>query len=231
MRAWVGTSGFQYDFWRGNFYPEDCKKPQMLAAYGERLRSVEINVTFYRMPKRAMLEGWATQVPDRFRFALKASRRITHMKRLKEVEEPVAYLVETVRALGDRLGPLLFQLPPNLEKNTERLEGLLALLPRDVAATLEFRHPSWFDDEVYGLLREHGVALCISDQGEGEDATPFESTSSFGYLRLRRDGYSDDELSTIAERIRAQGWNQAYAYFKHEQLAPTLAARLSELLA
>ena len=230
MRAWVGTSGFQYDFWRGGFYPEDCKKPQMLAAYGERLRSVEINVTFYRMPKRAMLEGWAAQVPDGFRFALKASRRITHMKRLKEVEEPVGYLVETVRALGDRLGPLLFQLPPNLKKNTERLKGLLTLLPRDVRATLEFRHASWFDDEVYGLLREHGVALCISDQGEGEDETPFESTADFGYLRLRRDGYSDDELSAIADRIRAQEWNEIHAYFKHEQLAPTLAAQLAKLL-
>jgi len=230
MRAWVGTSGFQYDFWRGNFYPEDCKPPQMLAAYGQRLRSVEINVTFYRMPKRAMLEGWAAQVPDGFRFALKASRRITHMKRLKEVEEPVAYLVETVRALGDRLGPLLFQLPPNLKKNTDRLQALLTLLPREVPATLEFRHASWFDDEVFGLLREHGVSLCISDQGEGEDATPFEATASHGYLRLRRDGYSDEELTAIAERIRAQPWTEVYAYFKHEQLAPMLAQRLHALL-
>ena len=230
MRAWIGTSGFQYDFWRGNFYPEDCKPPQMLAAYGKRLRSVEINVTFYRMPKRAMLEKWATQVPDGFRFALKASRRITHMKRLKEIEEPVGYLVETVRALGGRLGPLLFQLPPNLKKNPERLRGLLALLPRDVPASVEFRHASWFDDEVNGLLREHGVALCMSDQGEGEDATPFESTAGFGYLRLRRDGYSDEDLSAIAARIRAQTWDDVYAYFKHEELAPTLAAKLTDLL-
>jgi uncharacterized protein YecE (DUF72 family) len=231
MRVRVGTSGYQYKFWRGHFYSESCKEAGMLAEYGTKLPTVEVNNTFYRMPKPAVMARWAEQVPDGFRFAVKASRRITHIKRLKEVESDVAYLFESARELGPKLGPVLFQLPPNLRCDRARLVAFLAALPAGASAAIEFRHESWFDEEVYGLLRERGVALCISDEGEGEKATPFVATAEFGYLRLRREVYEPAELAAIAEQVKAQAWSDAYAFFKHEQDAPELAARLQGQLA
>jgi len=200
----------------------------MLGEYGAQLPTVEINATFYRMPRREVLEGWTGKVPDAFRFALKASRRITHVKRLKDVGEPLSYLCQAARGLGSRLGCLLFQLPPSARCDQDRLEAFLALVPDDVKVAMEFRHPSWFDEGVYRLLREHNAALCISDQGEGEAATPFVSTADWGYLRLRRESYSQEELSTFAGRIDEQGWARAFAYFKHEEQAPAFARRLLE---
>ena len=231
MQRYIGTSGFQYTFWRGNFYSEKCKPADMLAEYGARLASVEVNNTFYRMPKREVLERWAAQVPAGFRFALKASRRITHIKRLKEPAEPLGWLFSSAVGLGDKLGPVLFQLPPNLKKDADRLRGFLECLPDGAIATMEFRHESWFDDETYTQLRERGVALCISDEGEGEKATPFVPTAGWGYLRLRRESYTDEELATVAKQIAAQAWSAVHAYFKHEEGAPALAERLNAMLA
>ena len=231
MKTYVGTSGYQYDFWRGNFYSEKCKKPDMLAEYAKQLSSVEINATFYRMPKSSVLARWATEVPDGFRFTLKASRRITHIKRLKEPDELLGYLFGAAEKLGDKLGPVLFQLPPNAKRNDERLDTFLTALPEGAVVTMEFRHESWFDDAVYARLRERDVALCVSDEGEDEQATPFHPTAGWGYLRLRREGYSDEELDAVTSQIRAQNWREVYAYFKHEEEAPTLARRLMDRLA
>jgi uncharacterized protein YecE (DUF72 family) len=230
MRARIGTSGYQYDFWRGHFYGEKCKHADMLAEFGAKLPTVEINSSFYRTPKREVVERWASQVPEDFRFAIKASRRITHIKRLKDVAEDVGYLFAVVQALEGKLGAVLFQLPPNLKQDLARLDGFLQALPAGARAALEFRHESWFADEVYDRLRAREVALCISDEGEGEKATPFVATAGFGYVRLRREVYSDEELAQVAAQIGSQAWGEAYAYFKHEQDAPELAARLQKLL-
>jgi uncharacterized protein YecE (DUF72 family) len=230
MRVRVGTSGYQYLFWRGHFYPEKCKTADMLALFGAKLPTVEINNTFYRMPKREVVARWASQVPEDFRFAIKASRRITHIKRLKEVAEDVRYLFGVATALEGKLGSVLFQLPPNLKQDLARLDGLLAALPEGARTAIEFRHESWFDDAVYARLRAREVALCISDEGEGERATPFVATAGFGYLRLRRETYSEEELAQVAAQVAAHSWSEAYAYFKHEQDAPDLAARLQKLL-
>jgi uncharacterized protein YecE (DUF72 family) len=178
-----------------------------------------------------VLEGWVQKVPEGFRFALKASRRITHMKRLKDVGDDVAYLAEAARGLGDALGALLFQLPPTQRCDLDRLQAFLAVLPEDMRASLEFRHSSWFDEAVYLRLRERNVAMCISDEGEGEAATPFVATADWGYLRLRREQYSDDDLAAFAQRIEQQSWGEAFAYFKHEQDAPAFARRLLDLTA
>jgi uncharacterized protein YecE (DUF72 family) len=199
----------------------------MLAEYAAKLPTVEINATFYRMPKSSVLERWASQVPADFRFALKASRRITHIQRLKEPGDSVRYLFETAQVLGDKLGSVLFQLPPNLKKDVPRLQAFFETLPPGANVALEFRHESWFDDEVYALLQGRGIALCISDEGEGERATPFVATAGWGYLRLRRERYDDAELADFALRMSKETWSVAYTYFKHEEGAPELAARLA----
>jgi uncharacterized protein YecE (DUF72 family) len=223
----IGTSGYQYAFWRGDLYTERCKPADMLGEYAAKLSTVEINNTFYRMPKREVLERWASQVPENFRFAIKASRRITHIKRLKEPEQDVGHLFSVLEGLGDKLGSVLFQLPPNLRKDLERLDRFLAALPAQARVALEFRHESWFDEEVFSRLRARNAALCIADQGEGEKAVPFVPTASFGYLRLRREVYTPEELTEFAQRVAAIAtWSEAYAYFKHEEGAPTLAFQL-----
>jgi uncharacterized protein YecE (DUF72 family) len=230
MQIRVGTSGYQYKFWRGHFYSEGCKEAAMLGEYAAQRPTVEINNTFYRMPKPEVLERWGSQVPEGFRFAIKASRRITHIQRLKEVGDNVSYLLSAVRVLGDKLGSVLFQLPPNLKQDLARLDAFLAALPDSARVALEFRHESWFDDAVYERLSQRKVALCISDEGEGERAVPFVATADFGYLRLRKETYADAELEEVARRVRAETWSEAYAYFKHEEGAPALAARLQTLL-
>jgi len=230
MNLYVGTSGYSYKEWKGTFYPEDLPDKEWLRYYGERFRTVEINNTFYRMPKPAVLEGWAAEVPADFRFVLKASQRITHMQRLKDVGENVAYLLKVATALQERLGPVLFQLPPHLKKDAARLRDFLALLPPERRAALEFRHASWFDDEVFDLMREHQAALCIAE-AEDDLEVPFVSTADWGYLRLRRPDYTDVELKAWAERVREPGWQDAFVFFKHEDegKAPQMAARFLEL--
>src|SRR5438874_2552791 len=174
MNLYVGTSGYSYKEWKGPFYPEDLGDKQMLRYYGERFRTVEINNTFYAMPKAPVLEGWASAVPADFKFVLKAPKRITHIQRLKDTGDSVSYLFQVAVALQERLGPILFQLPPNLQKDAARLRAFLALLPSQRRVAFEFRHASWFDDEVLGLLRDHGAALCLAE-AEGDLEVPFVS--------------------------------------------------------
>jgi uncharacterized protein YecE (DUF72 family) len=230
VNLFVGTSGYSYKEWRGTFYPEDLPEKQMLRFYGERFQSVEINNTFYRMPKASVLEAWAAEVPDNFKFVLKAPQRITHIQRLKEADDSVAYLLKTAVSLKQKLGPLLFQLPPYLKKDFPRLRDFLALLPPDPPTAFEFRHQSWFDDEVLGLLRERRIALCIAEAEEGVEV-PFVSTAEWGYLRLRRPDYTDVDLKERIERIRKQGWKDAFVFFKHEDegKGPQMAKRFLEL--
>ncbi len=225
----VGTSGFSYKEWKGSFYPEDLPQSKFLAFYAERFSTVEINNTFYRMPKPEMLEGWAEQVGEDFRFVLKASRRITHQGRLKDVGDSVAYLYGVAGALGERLGPVLFQLPPYLKKDVERLRAFLGKIPDGARAALEFRDESWHDAAVFGALREHGVALCIAETGE--EVTPFEPTADWGYLRLRKVEYEEGELEAWAERLGGSGWGEAYVFFKHEDegTGPALGKRFEHL--
>jgi uncharacterized protein YecE (DUF72 family) len=230
MNLYVGTSGYSYKEWKGPFYPEDLPDKLMLRFYGERLRAVEINNTFYRMPKPSVLEGWAEEVPPEFKFVLKASQRITHMQRLKDTGDSVSYLLKVAGTLGERLGPLLFQLPPFLKKDAPRLRDFLALLPPERRAALEFRHKSWFDEEVFGLLRDHQAALCIAEAEEGVEV-PFVPTADWGYLRLRRPDYGDAELSLWKNRVQQQNWHAAFVFFKHEDegKAPQMARRFLEV--
>ena len=232
MRVRTGTSGFSYPAWAGPFYPAGTKRPDMLSFYASRLGSVEINNTFYRMPKTDLLERWRDAVPDTFRFALKASRRITHQQRLKDAGDSVDYLFRTAEVLGERLGPFLFQLPPYLRRDLDRLAGFLGLLPDGMRAAFEFRHASWFDDEVFTLLADAGASLCIADAGSDHDA-PLVATADFGYLRLRREDYDEAALGAWADRIRRQPWGETYVFFKHEDegAGPRMAAQFEALLA
>ena len=231
MRVFTGTSGFSYDGWTGAFYPEDLAAAGRLAFYATKLPAVEINNTFYRMPKPELLAGWASQVPETFRFALKAPQRITHIKRLKEASEEVRFLTGSARQLGSRRGPILFGVPPNLKKDLPRLDAFLALLPSDFEAAFEFRNPTWLDDDVYALLRRAGAALCVADDEKG--TTPLVATAPWGYLRLRREDYAAADLDSWAERVKTQGWESAYVFFKHEDeaRAPELARSFAERLA
>ncbi len=239
VRLFAGASGFAYKPWKGPFYPADLPDAGMLAFYAARLPTVEINNTFYRLPKADVLAGWAEQTPAGFRFVLKASRRITHIQRLKDVGELVAYLFEAAASLGDKLGPLLFQLPPHMKKDLDRLRAFLDLVPRDRRVALEFRNASWFEDDVFELLRAHDVALCVAETGKQDgdeqdgdsEPVPLIATASWGYLRLRRDDYADADLEAWAGRIAREPWSDAYVFFKHEDegAAPRLALRLMAL--
>jgi uncharacterized protein YecE (DUF72 family) len=228
MRILAGTSGWSYPAWRGDFYDADLPASRMLAAYAARLPTVEVNATFYRMPRREMVAGWRAQAPPGFRFALKAPQRITHKLRLVGAEEAVGYFLGAAAELGEALGPLLFQLPPFLRKDLPRLRDFLALLPRGGLVAFEFRHQSWFDGEVLTALADAGAALCVVDREEG--ATPLVATAPFGYLRLRRPDYDDAALSAWLERLSAQPWGEAFVYFKHEDArGPAYATRLAAL--
>ena len=215
MKILVGTSGWSYKQWKGTFYQADLPADDMLRHYAGRLPSVEINNSFYRIPREKVLMDWAAQVPPEFSFALKASRRITHINRLATDDDSLPYFMRTVNVLGDRLGPTLFQCPPSLRLDLERLRTFLSLVPRTWRAALEFRHASWFTDEVYQLLREHDAALVAAE--EDEDATPLVPTASWGYIRLRRTLYQPAELEAWASRIQSQPWSEAYVFLKHDE--------------
>ncbi len=231
VRVLCGTSGFSYGAWKGAFYPQDLPNDRMLAFYAERLPTVEVNNTFYRMPAAKTLAAWRAQVPETFRFALKAPQRITHQQRLAGAADSVAFLYRTAAELGATLGPVLFQLPPSLRKDLPRLTAFLELLPAGGSAAFEFRHPSWFGDDVFEALRARNAALCIAE-AEGLE-TPVVATAGFGYLRLRRPEYAGPELQAWTERILAQPWSEAHVYFKHEDqgLGPRLAQALAALAA
>lgn len=231
MRLLVGTSGYSYKEWKGSFYPEDLPASAMLEHYARRLPAVEINNTFYRMPRAEMLASWAEQVPDGFRFALKASQRITHQKRLKDAGDSVDYFLRVASTLGDRLGPTLFQLPPNFPKDLPRFRDFLTSLPVGCRAAFEFRHDSWFDDEVFAALRERNLALCIAE--DEKLATPLVATTDWGYLRLRRQDYAEEDLRRWAAQVAMQPWAEAYVFFKHEEegKGPMLAEALARISA
>jgi uncharacterized protein YecE (DUF72 family) len=226
----VGTSGYSYKEWKGSFYPEDLPAAQMLGYYADRFGAVEINNTFYRMPKAAVLEDWATQVPENFRFTLKAPQSITHFKRLKDAGESVAYFLGQAGALGTRLGPLLFGLPPNFKKDLPRLRDFLALVPAETRVAFEFRHESWLDEEVFDALRQRRAALCVAETEDGPKA-PQVATADWGYLRLRLPEYKDADLKRWLKWVRQQAWDDAFIFFKHENEArgPAFARRLLEL--
>jgi len=230
MKLFVGTSGYSYKEWKGPFYPKDLPAARMLNHYGERFRTVEINSTFFALPKVATLEQWAGQVPDEFRFAFKAPKQITHVQSLQNKEEAVSRLCEVLGTLSARRGPLLVQLPPTLKKDEPRLRTFLASLPPQDRVAFEFRHASWFDEDIFGLLRDHGAALCVADTDE-ELEVPFVSTANWGYLRLRRLDYDDATLVEWINRIRGQKWSETFVYFKHEDEAngPRLAQRMLDL--
>jgi uncharacterized protein YecE (DUF72 family) len=231
MQLRVGTSGFAYKEWKGAFYPADLPAAEMLAYYGQRFPTVEINNTFYRLPTEEGLRPWAEAVPQAFTFAFKAPQTITHRKRLREVDDPTGHLFRVLEVLGPRLGPVLFQLPPNFKKDLPRLEAFLPLLPAEARVAFGFRNPSWYDDDLYDLLREHRRALCVEEDAEG--CTPLVRTADWGYLRLRRGVYEDADLAEWVTRIRDQGWSDAHVYFMHEDTAtgPRFAQRLEELFA
>lgn len=233
MRVWTGTSGWSYDEWKGPFYPEDMKSEGMLAYYAERLGSVEVNNTFYRLPKKDVLAGWRDGTPDGFSFVLKASRRITHQAKLgPDAADPLGWLLESSSVLAEKRGPILFQTPPWLKKDLPLLEDFLALLPGDVRAAFEFRSTSWFDDVVFDALRQAGAALVLADTGDADKDPPQVATAPFGYARLRRESYEDGELEARAAELRGLGWEELWVFFKHEDAGagPRLAMRFREML-
>ena len=216
MKILAGTSGYAFKEWKGNFYPQDLKDDGMLGFYASKFPAVEINNTFYRLLKENVLRDWAAQVPETFTFALKASQRITHHARLKEESASlVDFLLKNTATLGSRLGPILFQLPPNLKKDVDRFRGFLGLLPEDRRYVFEFRHESWFDDEVYSAMRDRDIAMCIAEQDDFR--CPVVCTSTWGYLRLHKLDYNAGELVDWAKCVTGQQWRQAYVFFKHDE--------------
>jgi len=216
MKLHAGTSGFAFKEWKGSFYPQDMKDDGMLGFYSSKFPTVEINNTFYRLPKEDVLQSWAAQVPEPFTFAIKASQRITHFARLKpESASAVDFLLKNTASLANRLGPILFQLPPNLKKDTERLRAFIDTLPVDRRYTIEFRHESWFEDDVFEALRARDIPMCITEQPDF--ASPLVSTASWGYTRLHRFDYDDRMLADWAKKISGQPWSEAFVFFKHDE--------------
>lgn len=232
MLLYVGTSGYSYAAWKGSFYPAELPARQMLRYYGGQFPSVEINNTFHRMPTDSILAGWREEVPAEFRFVLKAPQRITHVNRLKNVENSVSYLFDVAGVLGDKLGGFLFQLPPSLQKDLPLLRDFLALIPPGRRVALQFRHGSWLDDEVFALLKRNDAALCIADV-EDDLAIPPVATTQWGYLRLRRPDYGPADLKKWAAFVRGQGWREVFVFFKHEDEAkgPRFAREFLQLVA
>jgi len=223
----AGASGYSFKEWKGDFYPKDMRPEGMLPFYAERLPTVEINNTFYQMPKTSVLENWAKLTPAGFRFAIKASRRITHFARLKPdtAGDSVQFLYRNLGALGDKRGPVLFQLPPQMKKDLPRLSEFLRLLPPGHGAAFEFRNETWFADDVYAALKAAGAALCVSER-EDNAPPPLVHTTDWGYVRLRLENYSEDDLRQWAGRLAATGWSDVYVYFMHEPTAPAYAQSL-----
>ena len=231
MKIHVGTSGYGYDEWKGNFYPEKISSKEMLRFYSERFKAVEINNTFYHMPSKKMLLSWAAQVPPDFVFAIKAPQVITHIKQLRHVSGEIERLLKSLSVLGSKQGPVLFQFPKSFRADPALLREFLSLLPRDSRPAFEFRSPTWHTDEVLGLLADNASSLCIADTDE-QAVEQIRGTAEWGYLRLRRSDYTDADLSIWAKRILSQHWEQAFVFFKHEDEAkgPEQAVRFLRLV-
>lgn len=226
----AGASGFSFKEWKGDFYPAKTRQEDMLPYYSSRLPTVEINSTYYAMPKPVTLKTWSTRTPDEFRFAIKSPKQITHDARLSadKVAATTTLLFETLEVLGDKRGPVLFQLPPSMKMDLPRLTEFLQLLPQNHRAAFEFRHDSWFCDELYSTLKEAGASLCLSER---EDSTPppLVETASWGYVRLRLESYSEADLGRWAERLQATKWKTISVFFMHEPTAPAYAETLMRL--
>ena len=231
QRILVGTSGYNYPEWRGTFYPDKFSTRKMLAFYAERFRTVEINYTFYRVPTEKLLAGWSAATPAEFSFTLKAPRRITHDARLQRCEDLVQTFCRTARALGPKLGVLLFQLPPVFRKDARVLREFVELLPEGTRAAVEFRHASWHDAEIFDVLRSRNVALCVADSEKM--STPVEVTADYAYFRLRDEGYQQPDIERWARTIASlPAVAETFVYFKHEEqgLGPDFAQRLISAL-
>jgi uncharacterized protein YecE (DUF72 family) len=217
VTTWVGTSGYNYPEWRGSFYPQKMPTAKMLPYYAEHFTTVEINYTFYHAPTLKILDGWSAQTPPGFKFTLKAPKRITHTARLRDCADSLRHFVETAASLGPKLGLLLFQLPPYFRKDLAAFDVFLTLLPASVHAAFEFRHLSWLDPEVYARLKERNLALCVAD---GEKLSiPLEITATYGYFRLRDEGYTREDIERWARIIREKtsSLSEVFVYFKHEE--------------
>jgi uncharacterized protein YecE (DUF72 family) len=230
VKTYVGTSGWSYKEWKGEFYPPKLPQEDMLKFYASRFAAVEVNNSFYRIPSERVLAGWAEQVTPEFRFVMKASRRVTHNGRLANEDGSLEYFLRAVNPLGERLGPTLFQLPPTFKKDVPRLRGFLARLPKRWMAAFEFRHASWFDAEVYEILQAHDCPLVTVDEEEAQGSgAPLVPTASWGYFRLRRGAYDTAALAAWASRIRRPEWREAYVFLKHEDGSPRGPGAAQEL--
>lgn len=231
MKTWIGTSGFQYSEWKGSFYPEDLPAAKMLPYFSARLHTTEINYTFHRIPSEKTIANWTAQTPGNFRFALKAPQKITHWSKLRDCEDTLSYFCRVISQLGDRLGPVLFQLPPNFKKDADVLRSFLRELPT-LRAAFEFRHESWLDEEIFSILRDCNIALCIADTEKL--STPQVTTADYGYLRLRREDYTPSDVESWTKFVRQQSanWKDSFVYFKHEEagIGPKLAQQMMDLL-
>jgi uncharacterized protein YecE (DUF72 family) len=232
VAIWIGTSGYNYPEWRGSFYPHKFATTKMLAFYAERLATVEINYTFYRSPRPAILAGWSRETPLHFKFTLKAPKRITHDARLRDCGEPLRRFIDTAATLGPKLGMLLFQLPPFFRKDVAVLDAFLEEFPRETRAAFEFRHVSWFDDEVFARLKARNLTLCIADSEKL--STPVELTADCAYFRLRDEGYTPDDIERWARTIenKTSRCREVFVYFKHEEAGkgPQFARLLMDAL-
>lgn len=230
MTLYVGTSGYSYKEWKGSFYPEKISASEMLSYYAARFPAVEVNNTYYRLPERSTVESWRKQTPKNFRFSVKAPRSITLYRRLKNVDAQTQQMLKTVSALEDRLGTLLFRMPDNMKKDLACLESFLKQLPADTPAAFDFRHPTWFNDDVRELLRSHNRVMVVSDTEE-LPAGDIDKTADWGYVRLRRVRYSKADLTAWSKRIKAQNWKNTFVFFKHEDegTGPKLAAQFINL--
>ena len=230
-RIYVGTSGYNFPEWRGSFYPSKLPSKHWLEYYAQQLGTVEINYTFYRMPNEKTIAGWNAATPETFTFVLKAPQKITHFARLRNIDEPLRRFIDIIRNLNAKLGAILFQLPPNMKKDVGLLGDLLTQFPADVRAACEFRHVSWWSDDVFELLRSTNTALCVADTEAG--TTPLVATADFGYVRLRDEGYSPEGLQEWKQKVQDLGrsWTDAYVFFKHEEkgIGPKLAAEFRTL--
>jgi len=233
MQTWIGTSGFQYPEWKGTFYPEKMPASQMLGYYSERFSTTEVNYSFRRIPSAKTIQGWSDGTPDRFKFSLKAPQKVTHFAKLRDCADTLAYFQSIVAKLGEKQGAVLFQLPPAFAKNAILLGDFLKDIPPGMRAAFEFRHPSWFDDEIYDTLRAHNAALCIAESADL--ATPAVPTADFGYFRLRREDYTSADIEKWAQTIRelGRGWGDTFIYFKHEEsgVGPAFARKMVDQLA
>lgn len=231
MSLYVGTSGYSYKEWKGKFYPEKLPATEMLRYYSEHFHAVELNNTFYRTPQPSMVESWKSQVPENFRFSVKASQGITHFRRLANASDATRRMLEAISGLENRLGVVIFRLPSDMKKDLPRLKAFLKQLPPDTPVAFDFRHPTWFDEDVFTLLRNENRALVVSDT-EDLPTVYKEKTADWGYLRLRRMKYSESELKKWIKWMRAQQWKDAYVFFRHEDegTGPKLATQFLKLV-